>query len=95
MPPAEFEPPAAASELADVRAMHLELLNYTLSSCDTSKSTITIYLLFLQFQVLAANLRDLLRVSGYQKPEKEEVKNGWGKIRTGEVHNLSPPNILG
>ena len=30
-----------------------------------------------------------------QKPEKDEVKNGWGKISTGEVHNLSPQNSLG
>jgi hypothetical protein len=37
----------------------------------------------------------LLKVSCNQKPEKDEVKNGWGKISTGQVHNLSPPNVLG
>jgi hypothetical protein len=40
-------------------------------------------------------MKVLLKAPCNKKPEKDEVKNGWEKIHTGQVHNSSPPNILG
>lgn len=82
---------------ADLRAIHFGLSNYTLTGCNTSTKrarTVTFYLLFLRFQVLAVN-EGLTESALQQKARERRSKKGWEKIHTGQVHNSSPPNILG